>query len=111
MSLQERTATTHEREQQVLEALREVIDPELGINIVDLGLIYSVEVQDGDVRVKMTMTTPACPLGTYLVDMAEAAIWRNIPEVQSVQIDLVWDPPWQPAMMSQTAKEQLGWKR
>lgn len=100
-----------EREAQVLEALREVIDPELGVNIVDLGLVYSVEVQDGVVTVKMTMTTPACPLSTYLVDIAEAAIWRNIPEVESVQVELVWDPPWHPSMMSQAAKAQLGWGR
>ncbi len=100
-----------EREAQVLEALREVIDPELGVNIVDLGLVYSVAVRDGEVQVKMTMTTPACPLGAFLVDMAEAAIWRSIPEVESVWVELVWDPPWHPGMMSQTAKAQLGWAR
>lgn len=98
-----------EREAQVLEALRAVIDPELGVNIVDLGLVYSVEVRNGEVLVKMTMTTPACPLGTFLTDMVEAAIWQSIPEVESVRVELVWDPPWHPGMMSQAAKEQFGW--
>ena len=109
MNRSPRTLPSHDREQRILEVLREVIDPELGVNIVDLGLVYSVEVQDGEVLIKMTMTTPACPLGSYLVDMVEAAVWRHIPEARSVQVELVWDPPWHPGMMSQAAKEQLGW--
>lgn len=95
-------------QEQILEALKQVIDPELGINIVDLGLVYSVEIKDGQVQVAMTMTTPACPLHTYLTSMAEAAIWQRVPEVKSVEIILVWDPPWHPAMMSEAAKQQLG---
>ena len=95
--------------ERVREALRHVIDPELGINVVDLGLVYDVTLQDGDVSIAMTMTTPACPLGETLTEQAEARIRQNVPGVKSVMVDLVWDPPWRPAMMSDAAKEQLGW--
>lgn len=90
-------------------ALRDVIDPEVGINVVDLGLVYDVRVQDGNVSVAMTMTTPACPLGGTLRAQAEAAIRQTVPGVKSVTVDLVWDPPWRPSMISDAAKEQLGW--
>ena len=93
----------------VREALRDVLDPELGINVVDLGLVYEVRVRDGDVSVAMTMTTPACPLGETLSEQAEAAIRQKVPGVKSVTVDLVWDPPWRPSMISDAAKEQLGW--
>ena len=93
----------------VREALRDVLDPELGINVVDLGLVYEVRVRDGDVSVAMTMTTPACPLGETLREQAEAAIRQKVPGVKSVTVDLVWDPPWRPSMISDAAKEQLGW--
>jgi metal-sulfur cluster biosynthetic enzyme len=95
--------------EQVRGALRHVIDAEVGINVVDLGLVYEVSVQDGRVSVAMTMTTPACPLGETLTEQAEATIRQNIPGVRTVTVDLVWDPPWRPAMMSGAAKEQLGW--
>ena len=93
----------------VREALRAVIDPELGINVVDLGLVYDVRVEDGDVSVAMTMTTPACPLGETLSEQAEAAIRQKVPGVKSVTVDLVWDPPWRSSMMSDAARERLGW--
>jgi metal-sulfur cluster biosynthetic enzyme len=88
-----------------------VIDPELGVNIVDLGLVYSAEVEDGHVRVAITVTTPACPLQTYITGHAESVIWKHVREAQSVDIQLVWTPPWRPAMMSSAAREQLGWAR
>ncbi len=93
--------------QDVLEALREVIDPELGTNIVDLGLIYDVKVEDGRVHVAMTMTSPACPLNAYLTSAAEALIRERVAEVKSVEIEMVWDPPWHPGMMSDAARRQL----
>ena len=96
-------------ENQVREALRRVLDPELGINVVDLGLVYAVEVQDGRVRVAMTMTSPACPLGESLTAEAEAAIRRSVPRVTAVTVDLVWEPPWRPDMMSEATRKQLGW--
>ena len=92
----------------VFEALRHVIDPEIGINIVDLGLVYEATRHDGDVRVRMTMTTAACPLGESLTEEAAAAIRRFVPGVTSVSVDLVWQPPWQPSMMSTAARKQLG---
>lgn len=98
-------------QEQVLDALHCVIDPELGINVVDLGLVYSVAVQEDHVYVAITMTTPACPLGAYLQEMAEAMIRQHIPEVHSVEVELVWDPPWHPEMMSEAAQRQLGWVR
>jgi len=98
-------------EKQVWETLRQVIDPELGANIVDLGLVYEVQcTPDGQVHVKMTMTTPACPLSRYLTDAVEAAIWR-LDRVLAVVVELVWDPPWHAGMMSEEAKRALGWIR
>jgi len=93
----------------IFDALRDVIDPELGINVVDLGLVYCVEDHDGDVHVQMTMTSPACPLGESLTSEAEATIRRKVPGVRSVRVDLMWDPAWNPSMMSGAAKERLGW--
>lgn len=94
----------------ILTALRDVIDPELGINIVDLGLVYDVQVSDAQVCISMTMTTPACPLHSYLKQSAQDAIRGHIPEVRSVKVDLVWEPPWHPTMMSTQAKHRLGWQ-
>lgn len=96
-------------EDQLQNALREVDDPEIGINIVDLGLVYGIDISDSGVHIKMTMTTPACPLHSYLSDASEKAIRRHFPDVGSVNIELVWDPPWDPAKMSSAAKHQLGW--
>ena len=96
-------------DEQIVQALRGVIDPELKINIVDLGLIYSAERDEGRVQVAMTLTTPGCPLANHLTEMAEAAIWKQVSGVQSVEVRLVWSPPWRPAMMSEEGKEQMGW--
>jgi len=93
----------------VLEALHEVIDPELGVNIVDLGLIYHVAVDDGVVAIRMTLTTPGCPLGGYIEDEINGCL-RRFPSVRAVTVDLVWQPPWQPAVMTDAAKQQLGWR-
>jgi metal-sulfur cluster biosynthetic enzyme len=92
-----------------LEALYEVIDPEVGINIVDLGLVYTLEVDGSAARIEMTMTTPACPLSSYFDAEVERAVLQSVPELQSVVIDLTFDPPWDPSMMSSSAKHMLGW--
>ena len=97
-------------DEQVWNALRTVIDPEIGINVVDLGLVYSVEVSGDQVRVAMTMTTQACPLHAYLTETAQTAIHQLVPDAGDVRVDMVWDPPWSPAMMSAAAKQQLGWR-
>lgn len=93
-----------------MELLREVIDPELGVNIVDLGLVYELAVQRGEVAIEMTLTTPGCPLGDYLEDEIRACL-RQLPQVDEVSIELVWEPPWEPEKMSDVAREQLGWYR
>lgn len=92
----------------VITALKQVIDPELGINIVDLGLVYEAQTLDDHVLITMTMTTPACPLGSHLVDEASFAV-EHLTEAASVDIQLVWQPAWDPMMMSLDAKQQLGW--
>lgn len=90
--------------------LRNVIDPELGINIVDLGLVYGVRIRDQSVCISMTMTTPACPLHSYMDRSIQESIRAHFSNVKSVEVALVWEPPWHPAMMSTEAKHQLGWK-
>ena len=93
----------------IREALRQVIDPELGINIVDLGLVYAVEIDGTRVRVVMTMTSPACPLGDYLKDLVDSTVKWRVRDVEDVEIVLVWEPPWTPAMMSDHARDRFGW--
>lgn len=92
----------------VITALKEVIDPELGINIVDLGLVYDAQVVNDYVLITMTMTTPACPLGSHLVDEATYAV-EHLTEATSAAVQLVWQPAWDPMMMSNEAKQKLGW--
>ena len=91
----------------IRDALRQVIDPELGINIVDLGLVYAIEIDGARVRVVMTMTSPACPLGDYLKDLVDSTVKWRVREVEDVDIVLVWEPPWNPDMMSDEARQQL----
>ena len=94
--------------EEVREKLREVMDPELGVNIVDLGLIYGVEVKGSSITVKMTFTTPACPLLNFLVQNVESKVKEL--GLEDVRVELVWDPPWTPERMSPEAKIQLGMK-
>ncbi len=95
-------------EQQVWEALKNVLDPELNFNIVDLGLVYGVEVKEGkDVFIKMTMTTPFCPYGASLLDEAKSQV-SKIEGAGSVEIELVWEPAWSVEKIKPEIKEQLG---
>jgi metal-sulfur cluster biosynthetic enzyme len=96
-------------ELEVREALKHVEDPEAGMSIVELGLVYAIAAAPGRVRVAMTMTSPACPLGPYLVDEAAAAIRAAAPEGTDVHVELVWDPPWTPQRMSPEAQSRFGW--
>jgi len=96
-------------ELEVREALKSVEDPEAGMNIVDLGLVYAIVAQPGRVLVEMTMTSPACPVGPYLVDEAAAAIRALAAEGTDVRVDLVWEPPWTPERMSPQARSRFGW--
>lgn len=94
-------------EEAVRDALRHVIDPELGINIVDLGLVYGIEVDETRVRVTMTMTTPACPLTDYLRDLVEETVRWRVPGIVDLDIRLVSEPVWTADMMSAEARHQL----
>lgn len=92
---------------QVLEALRQVHDPELMVNVVDLGLIYNVAIADKKITVDMTLTSPACPAGPQMIGQAKAVL-RELPEVGDVEVNLVMTPPWSPDRMTEEARDQLG---
>lgn len=99
---------TDEQKEKMLDALESVIDPELGIDIVNLGLIYEVDLDDdGLATVNMTLTTMGCPLTDYLSDNMNHAL-KALPEVKDVEIELVWYPQWTPDMMSRYARISLG---
>lgn len=92
----------------IMEALNQVYDPEIRVvNIVDLGLIYSVDVHDTAVRVTMTLTTKGCPMSSQIARMVKEAV-EGVPGVTASTIQIVWDPVWSPDMMSDTAKKRLG---
>jgi metal-sulfur cluster biosynthetic enzyme len=97
------------REDEARAALKTVEDPEAGMNIVDLGLVYAIQCEPGRVRVEMTMTSPACPVAPYLVDEATAAIRALAAEGTDVLVELVWEPPWTPERMSPEAQSRFGW--
>lgn len=95
-------------------ALRNVLDPEIGLNIVDLGLVYGVDVQDEGktVQINMTLTTPACPAGPQIIEQAkqEVRTLRDVyPALEEVKVNLVWTPFWNPSLMSEDAKAELGY--
>jgi metal-sulfur cluster biosynthetic enzyme len=94
-------------EERVRDILREVIDPEVGVNIIDLGLVYRIDVEGLNVRVVMTMTSPACPLGEYLRDAVVDAVKGHLSVVSRTDVELVWSPPWSPEMMSDAARRAL----
>jgi len=90
-------------------ALKAVIDPELGINIVDLGLVYGVEIDDqAHVKITMTLTTPGCPMHASFAEEIEQVLWQSIPGITGVEVDLVWDPRWNPSMISAEGMAELG---
>jgi metal-sulfur cluster biosynthetic enzyme len=91
------------------ETLLKIADPEIGENIVDLGLIYGVETDDKSIVVAMTMTSPACPMGEMLLDEVHAELLHAFPDAE-IDLRLVWEPAWDPDMMSARAKENLGWE-
>jgi len=93
----------------IVAALRTVADPEVGVNVVDLGLVYGIDVTDRQIHLTLTMTSSACPLGAYLEDAIERAIRARIPQAAQVDITMVWQPAWDAAMMSPEARKQLGW--
>ncbi len=103
-NMAELTVTTED----IYEALKTVYDPEIPVNIVDLGLVYDVQVKDsGDVYVQMTLTFPGCGMGPYIGQQAEWAV-QELDGVEEVQIEMVFDPPWSPELISEEARSQLG---
>ena len=103
----ELTSTSTLTKENVLEALKDVFDPEIPVNVVDLGLVYDLKVDEGDVDVKMTLTFAGCGMGPYISQQAE---WRiaEMDDVEDVNVEMVYDPPWTPDMISEEGKAQLG---
>ena len=92
---------------EVVEVLRQVEDPELGMDIVELGLMYDVEVEDGKVKVTHTLTSMGCPVGPLIQQQIDEVV-RSLPGIDDVEVELTWDPPWTPDKMSEDAKFILG---
>jgi len=102
--------SSDEIREQVIEVLRTVYDPEIPVDIYELGLVYDVRVDDdGDVHITMTLTSPMCPVAETLPPEVEAKA-RSVEGVRDVQLELVWEPPWSPAMMSEAARLELGFE-
>jgi metal-sulfur cluster biosynthetic enzyme len=95
-------------EEEVIKAIEPVVDPEIGISIVGLGLIYGATINDGDVKVEMTLTSPWCPVGPMLVSEVHQVV-AKLPGVNNVDVEIVWSPPWDPrTMASDEVREMLG---
>jgi len=92
--------------EKVIAEIKKIYDPEIPVNIYELGLIYDISVKNNDVSVKMTLTTPNCPVAESLPKEVKDSI-KEIKEVNNVDLDLVWDPPWDKSMMSEAAKLEL----
>jgi len=92
--------------EKVITEIKKIYDPEIPVNIYELGLIYDIKIQDKDVQVKMTLTTPNCPVAESLPKEVKDSI-LELKEVNKVDLDLVWDPPWDKSMMSEAAKLEL----
>jgi len=106
--MSEKTITPAELEEEIKLKLQTVYDPEIPVNIWELGLIYEIKVQDNlEVYIRMTLTSPHCPAAETIPDEIGLKI-KSIPGVSGVDIDVVWDPPWEPDMMSEVAKLELG---
>jgi len=93
--------------QRVVEALRKVYDPEIPVNIYDLGLVYDVQVEGRRVRIKMTLTAPGCPMSVFLPSLVEEAVRAEVPEAEEVEVELVWDPPWTPLRVTEEGRRRL----
>jgi len=95
-------------EDKIKEELMPVMDPEIGLSVVDLGLIYGIDINDDKVNIKMTLTTPACPYGPELIDAVRLTV-QKMDEVKEAEVEVIWDPPWNPEeMASDYAKDVLG---
>lgn len=95
-------------EEKIWEALKKVIDPELGVSIVDLGLVYDVRYESGVAEVEMTLTSPGCPLAPIIDKKVKEAV-AEVAEVKDLTVEIVWDPPWTRDMMSEELKAEFGY--
>ncbi len=91
-------------------ALTRVIDPEVGMNIIDLGLVYDIRVTAERIEVDLTMTTPACPMSSMITDQVREVIGAEVPAGTGITVNLVWEPAWNASMMSDRAREHFGWQ-
>jgi len=95
-------------DEDILDVLRSINDPEIGINIVDLGLVYRAERAADRIDVALTLTAPSCPLGELIVEEARCTLEQRFPDGPPVHVELVWEPPWTRARMSATARQLIG---
>ncbi|MCU7376132.1 iron-sulfur cluster assembly protein [Paucibacter sp. O1-1] len=95
--------------QPLVDALSRVVDPEVAMSIVDVGLIYGVEVGADKVHVRLTMTSAACPVADVIIDEVEAELDRVVPAALAIEVELVWEPPWSTDRMSERAKRFMRW--
>jgi metal-sulfur cluster biosynthetic enzyme len=91
----------------IYESLKQIYDPEVGISIVDMGLIYGLDIEDNKVSVVMTLTSPGCPAGPQILGQIDSSL-KALEGVEDVDIQVVWSPPWTPDMLSEEARDQLG---
>lgn len=96
-------------EEGIRELLRRVVDPEVGANIVDLGLVYRIDIASGRVGIAMTMTSPACPMGEMILDDVRTVLADGLPPDWQADVELVWEPPWSPDLMSERTRRNFGW--
>ena len=96
--------------EEIRHALRQVMDPEVGMNIIDLGLVYDIRVTAERIEVDLTMTTPACPMSSMITDQVREVIGAEVPAGTGITVNLVWEPAWNASMMSDRAREHFGWQ-
>lgn len=96
-------------EQRLYKALQSVIDPEIGENLIDLGLIYGIRIQDNIARVTFTMTSYACPMSELVIEDIHESLRKTLADNIEIDLDLVWEPAWEPSMIESEARKRLGW--
>ncbi len=109
MSMKNYIKSPSPQAQCIVDVLSQVIDPEVGESIVDLGLVYGIEVTQNTAKITLTLTSSACPMGEMLLEDIHENLTKMLPNEMGFDINLVWEPPWSPDMMSAEAKQRLGW--
>jgi len=97
-------------EQRIYTALQSVIDPEIGVNLIELGLVYGIHIHDSIATVTFTMTSYACPMSEMVIDSIEDAVNKSLSDGMELDLHLVWEPAWETSMMCEQAKQRLGWE-